>query len=307
MNAPNRISLLAKANLAVAAVVALAFTEGAARAGDPTTADCLSASDASLKFGNQHKLRAERAQLLLCAASTCPADIRKECLSRVDEVNAQMPTIVFSARDASGADLSAVKVTLDGEVLAEHLEGSALAVDPGEHTLTFETAGHPDVTKKLMIIEGEKERRELITFGAPSGVSPPEGGAGQSAQGAPEGGAAGQGGLGTQKVLALVAGGLGVVGVGVGAVFGVMAMSKKSDAQNSCPGPGTACATQNGVSKWSDAASAGNVSTIGFIVGGVGLAAAGVLWFTATAPSASAATAAQVGLGPGGIQVKGTW
>src|SRR5580700_4041082 len=93
----------------IAAVVMLG--EAAAQAADPTTADCLAASDASLKFGNDHKLRAERSQLLVCASSTCPTDIKKECLTRVDEVNVQIPTIVFSVNDAKGADLSAVKVT----------------------------------------------------------------------------------------------------------------------------------------------------------------------------------------------------
>ena len=44
-------------NAATAAVLML--TEGPAQAADPMTADCLAASDAWLKFGNEHKLRAE--------------------------------------------------------------------------------------------------------------------------------------------------------------------------------------------------------------------------------------------------------
>src|ERR1017187_7463692 len=96
-------------SLAITAMV-LVFSEGLALAADPTTADCLAASDASLKSGNEHKLRAERSQLLTCASSNCPTDIRKDCTSRVDEVNAQIPTIIFRAKDPSGADLSGVKV-----------------------------------------------------------------------------------------------------------------------------------------------------------------------------------------------------
>ena len=57
-----------------------------------------------------------------------------------------------------------------------------------------------------------------------------------------------------------------------------------------------------GVHKWSTAGSTGNISTIGFIVGGVGVAGAVVLWLTA--PTSSSA---QVGFGPGSLQVKGTW
>ena len=220
-------------------------------------------------------------------------------MRRVDEVSAQIPTIVFSVKDPSGSDLSGVKVTMDGEVLAERLQGTALSIDPGEHTFTFETAGQAPVTRRLVIVEAQKDRREQVVFGAASsGASP---GAASSAQ-APPSAADSGGGLGTQKILAIAAAALGVVGLGVGTAFGVIAMSKKSSAQNECPG---ACATPDGVSKWNDAATAGNVSTVAFIVGGVGLAGGAVLWFTA--PGASASSGTQVGFGLGGAQLRGTW
>jgi hypothetical protein len=266
---------------------------GSASAADPTTADCLAASDASLKSGNEHKLRTERAQLLVCAATSCPADIRKECVRRVDDVNAAIPTIIFEAKDGSGKDLSAVKVTMDGELLAERLEGTALSIDPGEHTFVFETAGQPPLSKQFVIRESQKERRESIVIGPV--VASDVGGASDK-------GAEGASGLGTQRILAIVAGGVGVVGLGLGGVFGVMAMSKKSDAKNMCPDQ---CANQSGVNAWSDAKSAGNISTIAFIAGGVALAGGAALWFTAK--PASNGPRAQVGVGPGSIQLKGTW
>src|SRR5882724_994889 len=66
----------------------------------PTTTECLLASDASLRADAAHELRAERAQLLVCASGSCPTDIRKECIRRVEEVSTEMPTILFEARDA---------------------------------------------------------------------------------------------------------------------------------------------------------------------------------------------------------------
>jgi hypothetical protein len=268
---------------AIAATSALA--EGVAVAADPTTADCLSASEASFTLAGQHKLRAARSQLLVCAASTCPADVRQECLRRVDVTNVQIPTVVFSAQDAAGADLTAVRVAMDGEPLADRLEGLAISVDPGEHTFTFETPEHAVATKRFMILEGQKDRRETVTLGVAQVAS----------SGAPGAG------LGTQRVLALIAGGLGVVGLGIGTVFGVMALSARSDANNVCPDQ---CASQDGANKWSDATSKGNVSTVALVAGGVGVAAAAVLWFTA--PSAGESRT-QVGLGPGGVQVRGAW
>jgi hypothetical protein len=160
-------------------------------------------------------------------------------------------------------------------------------MDPGEHAFTFETAGQAPLTKKILVLQGQKDRREIIAFGAtrPTDSSP----------------SPSPSGMGTQKVLALVAGGIGIAGLGVGAAFGVVAMSQKSDAQSACP---DACATADGVSKWSTAGKTGDISTIAFVVGGVGVAGAALLWFTAGDGSPSSP---QVGLGPGGLQARGTW
>jgi hypothetical protein len=282
--------------MAVAALLLLA--DGVAHASGPTTADCLAASDASLTLGNQHKLRDERSQLLTCAAKSCPADVRKECARRVDEVSTQIPTIIFQAKDASGADLGAVKVTMDGERLAERLEGTALAVDPGEHTFTFETAGQAPVTRKLLIQQAQKDRREVVQLGTPPTVAPPVSTAAEPSAPAPAEDA--KQGLGGQKTFALVAGGIGVVGLGLGAAFGLVALSQKNAAESACPS--SPCSTQAGATRWSSAGSSGNISTIAFIVGGVGVAGAAVLWLTA--PST---TTTQVGFGPGSLQLKGAW
>ncbi|HEX8795218.1 MAG TPA: hypothetical protein VF765_29925 [Polyangiaceae bacterium] len=287
------------------ALAAAVVPVSSAWAADPTTADCLDASDASLQVANQHKLRAERSQLLVCAATSCPADIRKECLRRVDEVNAQIPTMIFEVKDPSGRDIAAVKVSMDGEVLAERLQGTALSVDPGEHTFRFETAGQDPVTRSLVVQESQKERHEVVNFGtAPISPSPSQPAAtpvtDPEADG-PSGGSVPRG-LGTQRVLALVAGGVGVIGIGLGTAFGLMALAKKGDAQSVCA---ESCTTQDGVNKWSDAATTGNLSTAGFIVGGIGLAGGAVLWITA--PSTDGAPTVGVGLAPGSIQLNGAW
>jgi len=135
-----------------------------ASAADPSTKECLAASEAYFKFANDYKLRAGRAQLLICAASSCPTDIRKECLRRVDEVNGAIPSLVFDVRDAAGNDLTAVRITMDGELLTEKLRGVAIAVDPGEHTFRFTVAGEAPIEKQLLIRESQKDRHESIRF-----------------------------------------------------------------------------------------------------------------------------------------------
>jgi hypothetical protein len=286
-----------------------------ARAADPTTAQCLAASESSLTLRNQHKLRDARAQLLICSAASCPADVRNECTRRVPDINAALPTIVFAAQDAAGNDLVGVKVTADGQVIAERLDGSALAIDPGAHSFTFDTAGQTKIEKQFVIREGEKDRRERIVFGAPSVATAPApaGAPAPAATPAPvlvafPPPATTSGGLGTQRVLAIVTAGVGAVGLGVGIAYGLKSQSKHEDAIKICPMQ--QCPDQTGVDLWNQAVSAGDYATIGFIVGGVALAGAATLWFTAPQPSGEKPTTqptTQFALGPGTLQLKGVW
>src|ERR1019366_8465548 len=99
--------------------------------------------------------------------------VRDACTKRLDELEKAQPTIIFRAKDASGQDVSAVKVTVDGRPLADKLDGTALPVDPGDHVFTFTTADQPPVTKTFVIGSGEKERREPVIFGgAPASPTP---------------------------------------------------------------------------------------------------------------------------------------
>jgi hypothetical protein len=270
-----------------------------ARASDPTTADCLAASEASLQSSNEHRLRAERSQLLVCAAPSCPADVRKECLRRVDEVNTEIPTVIFQVKDATGNDLGGVSVRMDGELLSERLQGTALSLDPGEHSFVFEAPGIPALTRKLLIVQGEKDRREILVLAGPTEGTATRSGTSQPSKPAAPAAAP----LGAQRVLALVATGVGVAGLAVGGAFGITAMTRKNDAESACP---TARCDPAGLAKWNDAKSAGNLSTAFFIVGGVGLAAGAALWFTAKPAEPTSPTAALV-LGPADIELRGTW
>ncbi|MCA9617825.1 MAG: hypothetical protein KC731_02320, partial [Myxococcales bacterium] len=75
---------------------------------------------------------------------------------------------------------------------------------------------------------------------------------------------------------AIVAGSLGVIGVGLGAAFGVLAMGKDSASLDHCPEPPNGC-TAEGVDLRNQAFTFAHVSTTGFVVGGVGLAVGAVL------------------------------
>lgn len=270
-----------------------------AHAVTPSVNECLAASDDSLKFNAAHKLRAEREQLLICASESCPREIREECVRRVDQVNQALPTVVFEVKDRSGADVTNVRVSMDNEVLTERLDGMAIAIDPGEHRFVFQIVGETPIERQLVIPMAQKNRHELVAL-APANVS----GAAQSRPGTAEPPAIERsGGLSQQRIFGIVSAGVGVVGIGVGTAFGLTAKSKKSDAEQLCPGDHY-CDDQRGVDRWNDAKAAGNLATVGFIVGGLGLAGAAVLWFTDKQHSPEQP---RVGLGVGGLVVQGKW
>lgn len=253
-----------------------------ARAADPTTADCLTANEKSIQLRSQHQFRDARSALLVCAAETCPADIRNECTRRVAELNQAMPTVVFEAKDGAGNDLSGVSVTMDGEVLAPRLEGTALSIDPGTHSFKFETPGQNPIEKQFVIVEGSKDRRERIVFGAPEGsvgatTSPTENRPHDDADGA----SSSRGDI--QRIIGWSAAGVGAVGLALGGIFEIQRSNKLSSRDDICPS-GMGCdpaEVERNDALTSDARTASTVALVSFVAGGVLIGGGLVTVFTA--------------------------
>jgi hypothetical protein len=87
------------------------------------------------------------------------------------------------------------------------------------------------------------------------------------------------------RVGALVAGGIGVVSVGLGAGFGVAALSDAATARKDCAG--NVCSSRRGVEAARAAAKSANIATVGLAIGGSLLAAslASILFDLDGAPS----------------------
>jgi hypothetical protein len=234
--------------------------------------------------------------------------VRSDCTKRLDELEAAQPTVVFEVKDASGADVVAVKVTVDGTPVSRAQDGTPVPLDPGQHVVTFEASGFPSVTRTLILVEGVKGRREHVVLEPASGApvqaqlsTIPVPRTESSTTGSNEDRGHGRG---TQKILGLTFAGAGVVGVVVGSVFGAMTLSKKSDQENVCGSACTAGPYAQAASDHSTGITDSTVSTVAFIAGGALLAGGAVLFFTV--PRSSSQSSATTGLrivpnvGPGG-------
>jgi hypothetical protein len=242
------------------AVIGVAMIALPARADD---AACVASSERALTLHQQEKLHDALKELAVCADPRCPQEVKAECAKRIDELNTVMPTLILTAKDGDGNDLSHVTVSMDGAQIAPVLDGASITIDPGEHTFRFEAPGQSPIEKKLVIREGEKERREGVVIGVATVVVPPR------AQF-----------WSTQRALGLVSGGLGIVGIGLGAYFGAFALSAQNQEHADCPAAGCAHHLQS-VADYNTAGQDAVASTISFIAGGVFLATGVVLWLTA--------------------------
>lgn len=303
-----RMSALTSSAFAIAFATATFGLAPSARAANPTTAECLGAADSSIQLRDQHKLRAARAQMLVCASSSCPAAIQTECLRRVDQINAAVPTVVFEAKDPAGNDLTNIKVDMDGQPLVDRLDGSAVALDPGEHHFHFTAPGGVVTDKTIVIHESEKDRHERVVIGTPLPATSAQPAPAAATSTTPEAPAEDPGA--SRRTIAYVVGGVGAVGLVVGAIFGGLAISGSSSSKNECST--SSCTNYNqSLSDYNSANTDGTVSTVAFIVGGAALATGVVLLVTAPKSASSGASGSTWQFSPAvgstglGLTVKG--
>jgi len=172
----------------------------------------------------------------------------------LDELSRRIPTLQIVI---SGPNAGAAKVAVDGAPVASI--DQPLAQNPGDHRIEVTPSSGEPISRSVTLREGATERVEIALSG-PSGGSGPDKGSGES-----------KGSI----VPAAIGLGVGAVGLGVGAVTGAMALGRVGDIKASCSASGVCPKALEG-----EAGSAGtlaDISTVSFIVGGVGVAAGVVL------------------------------
>jgi hypothetical protein len=223
------ISLLAALSMvAVAPKQALADTPAAEATSDKAT--CEQAFEQAQREQNQSHYLAAMKQTLLCANPKCGDAIFNECTRMYTAIEQATPSVVLVARDpAKAVDLTEVNVTIDGQSVADHLDGKPVSIDPGAHTLVFTAANYTPEERKLLIGAGDKYRQVSVTLTStdaplPS-TAPP---AVASPDTAPV--------LAPRKVpvASYVLGGVGVAAIGAGVVLRLVGASKFDSLQTSC-------------------------------------------------------------------------
>ena len=194
-------------------------------------------------------------------------------------------------------------VTVDEEPLSLALIGADIPIDPGAHKVTASAKGFLSTTKDLTLKDGETNGITLVLVVDPSfKPEPPPVVAVPVTRPAVSPDAAPQP---RPNILPFIAFGAGAVGIGVGTVAGLIVGSKSSDLSSNCRSDGGCPKTQE--STLSSAQTWATVSTIGFIVGGAGIAGGVVLLLTGSSSKSASRRTVQPLVGVGFAGASGTF
>lgn len=204
---------------AIAFVLTMSFASAAV--GAPKKAECVAAYEETQKLKKAGKLLDAKKHALICAQDGCPAVVRNDCTSWGADLEQTVPSIVLVVTDTDGKDVTDAVAYLDGEKITGHVEGHAIALDPGKHKLRVEREGYDTIEQDVVAHEGDKSRTIAVKF-------PRKGGEVEK----PLAPATAEEPVMTSRPVpasAWVFGGVGLVGVGAFAAFGLMGSSVKSD------------------------------------------------------------------------------
>ncbi|MGK3993056.1 hypothetical protein [Sorangium sp. So ce1024] len=271
----------ALALLGCTALAGAAVTAARPARADDTKGACVRSYEQAQRLRLAGELLASRAELRLCSREVCPALLHADCQTWLREVEAEIPSVVVSARTPAGVDRTDVRVLVDGALAQDRLTGAALEVKPGERRFRFEAPGAPPVEQTVLINTGEKHRllRVLLRDPAPAaprgpGLPPRQAALGPDAPPAPASPGA--------PLLPIALGAAGLVAAGAGIALDLLGSAELRGLRATCA---PRCA-EGDVQAVRAQLIAGD-ALLG--VGVVSLGAAALLWLTRDAPRAAPA------------------
>jgi hypothetical protein len=191
--------------------------------------------------------------------------LRRLATKRAGEIEPRVPSV--EVRLPRDVDRDAIDVQCDGVAIDRAALAGPIRLDPGSHALQVAARGYRTFRKSFVLVDGASATTIDVDL-------PPSDDRKDEPPPSPTPSSS------SQHTLAYVAGGVGVVGVGVGSVFGLVAMSNWNRARGECTS-GTAGCSADALSLESTVRSQALVSTIAFGVGAAGLVGAAILFWSA--------------------------
>lgn len=257
--------------IVAAFLISSAFMAPVAVADDAGKAACIESHSKGQDAKEQGKISLARKLFLSCAQSTCPTVVQGDCARFADDLTRMQPTVSFAARDASGADLPDTSVYVDDVLVATRLDdGRAYDVDPGKRVIKF-FYGSKEQVQTVVVGAGEKGRTVSATFGSTATAAPriPATTTASSETKAP---------TASHPTGAKVLIGVGAALTVGGATLGILGLSR---VPASCSVSTHECAAPPGDPLFDEASKAVQLSNIGWVMAGVGVAAmaGGFVWY----------------------------
>lgn len=211
------------------------------------------------------------------------ADKRRALAPRMSHLRIVVPQSLQKAK--------ALVIVQDGEKLAREQWGEALPADRGAHAIEAFIMGE-SVWKKVADVWQEGATLEVVVDVHLPFLEPKQFGGERRRADSPNVG----------RAVGITIGAFGAAGLGMGAVFGGLMLSKKNESESGpCDSNGKNCTTE-GIDLRRDSMAYGNAAT-GLFIGGAVVAAAGIVVF-AVSPSKKGPSAT-VGIGPQSVTVRG--
>jgi hypothetical protein len=221
----------------------------------------------------------------------------REQLAR-DRAQALEAKLSYLTITTSPEQRGSIQITRDGTPVELAVLGTPIPIDPGKHAIEATAPGKKKWSETIDV--GAPKSQIAVTIPvlaseAAAAPVPSETAKPAVADASKHGGAQRAVGVGVAVV--------GVIGVTAGTILGLKAKSSWSDAKSHCANYPYGCGSE-GVSLGEDAKSAGNISTVAFLIGGAGLVGGAVLYFTAS-KDAGQEKSVSLGVLPGAVVVGG--
>ena len=186
--------------------------------------ECIEAHERGQRLRQAGKLREATVVLEGCTLPACPEDMQRDCTTWRTEIGGAIPTVVFRVTDGT-QDATDVTVVVDGDTVATSIDGRAVMLDPGEHLFRFDAADGRSAEMRLVILEGDKNRKITAALPALAPVPTPDRTPEPHSQ-EPD----------SLPVALWITGSVSVLGLVAFGVVGGAGLSKENDLRDSCAG-----------------------------------------------------------------------